>query len=142
MALAGDHRSSAAQFDDAGLPYEAALVLLDSGDADAMRESVRRLDALGAPAASARARQLMRRRGVAAIPRGSRATTRDDPLGLTGREREVLTLVCGGASNAEIGRRLVISPKTVDHHVSSILAKLGVSNRADAAKAALAATPT
>ena len=141
LALAGDHRSSAAQFDDAGLPYEAALVLLDSGDADAMRESVRRLDALGAPAASARARQLMRRRGVAAIPRGSRATTRDDPLGLTGREREVLTLVCGGASNAEIGRRLVISPKTVDHHVSAILAKLGVSSRADAAKAALAAVP-
>ena len=141
LALAGEHRTAAGQFDDLGLPYEAALVLLDSGDADAMRESVRRLDVLGAPATSARARQLMRRQGVAAIPRGSRTSTKDDPLGLTAREREVLTLICEGASNATIAERLVISPKTVDHHVSAILAKLGVSSRADAAQVALAAVP-
>lgn len=141
-ALAGEHCTASERFDELGLPYEAALVLLDSEDGDAMRESLRRLDALGATAASARARQLMRRQGIAAIPRGSRVTTRDDPLGLTSREREVITLICEGASNATIAERLVIAPKTVDHHVSSILAKLGVASRADAAQAALAAAAT
>jgi DNA-binding NarL/FixJ family response regulator len=107
-----------------------------------MREAVLRLDAMGATAVSARARQLMRRQGVAAIPRGSRASTRDDPLGLTSREREVLTLVCDGASNAQIADRLVISAKTVDHHVSAILGKLGVATRGEAAEVALAASAT
>ena len=142
LALAGHHEVAAAQLAGIGLPYEAALVLLDSGEPDLMRESVRQLNALGAPAASARARQLMRERGIAAIPRGSRASTKDDPLGLTTRERDVLNLLCEGASNAEIAKRLVISPKTVDHHVSAILAKLGVSSRTEAAQVALAVAVT
>ena len=44
---------------------------------------------------------------------------------LTGRERDVLELVCRGATNAEIGQELFISPKTVEHHVGRILTKLG-----------------
>jgi len=136
LAIAGKYQDAAAQFDALGLRYDAALVLLDSGDAELMRDAVRRLDALGAPAVVARARQLMRSQGVAAIPRGSRASTKEDPLGLTAREREVLTLICDGASNAQIAERLVISAKTVDHHVSAILAKLGVRSRAEAARAA------
>ncbi len=142
LAIAGEHRMAAAQLDGLNLPYMAIMVLLDSGEPEAMREAVVRLDALGATAVSARARQLMRRQGVAAIPRGSRASTRDDPLGLTSREREVLTLVCDGASNAQIADRLVISAKTVDHHVSSILGKLGVATRGEAAERALAASAT
>ncbi len=142
LILDGQHAAGASEFAGLGLHYEAALSLLDSGEPEAMREAVVRLDALGATAASARARQLMRRQGVAAIPRGSRASTRDDPLGLTAREREVLSLVCDGASNAQIAERLVISAKTVDHHVSSILGKLGVTSRAEAARMALAASAT
>jgi DNA-binding CsgD family transcriptional regulator/tetratricopeptide (TPR) repeat protein len=142
FAITGDNRAAARQLDELRLPYEAAMTLLDSGEPDAMREALVRLDALGAPAVSSRARQVMRRQGVAAIPRGSRASTRDDPLGLTAREREVLTLVCDGASNAQIADRLVISAKTVDHHVSAILGKLGVTSRADAARVALAASAT
>lgn len=138
----GQHRVSAARLQELDLHYDAALTLLDSSDADDMRESVRRLDALGATAVSARARSLMRQRGVTAIPRGSRASTKDDPLGLTSREREVLTLVTDGASNAEIAAQLVISVKTVDHHVSSILAKLGVTSRGEAAQAALSSSAT
>jgi DNA-binding NarL/FixJ family response regulator len=53
-----------------------------------------------------------------------------------------LTLVCDGASNAQIADRLVISAKTVDHHVSSILGKLGVTSRSEAARVALAASAT
>ena len=58
---------------------------------------------------------------------------RSDPLpDLSGREREVLALLADGLSNAEIGRLLFISPITVRNHVSSIFAKLQVSNRRQA----------
>jgi DNA-binding NarL/FixJ family response regulator len=55
---------------------------------------------------------------TSARSRPVRAATREHPLGLTRREREVLTLVCAGYTNAEIGAKLFISAKTIDHHVS------------------------
>jgi DNA-binding NarL/FixJ family response regulator len=55
---------------------------------------------------------------------------RDD---LTPRELEVLALVASGLTNAEIAERLVIAPKTAEHHVGNLLAKLGVRSRAEAA---------
>ncbi|MFC7742596.1 response regulator transcription factor [Nocardiopsis composta] len=54
-------------------------------------------------------------------------------LGLTAREREVLRLVAAGRSNRRIAEELFISPKTASVHVSNILAKLGASNRGEAA---------
>ena len=62
-----------------------------------------------------------------------RTATRADPLGLTRREREVLELICAGHSNAEIAAKLFLSPKTVDHHVSAVLAKLDAPTRGAAA---------
>jgi DNA-binding CsgD family transcriptional regulator len=110
-----------------------ALALLDS-DAEAdLRGAVERLDALGAAAAARKARQRMRELGLRAIPAGARSSTRADPAGLTRREREVLELVCAGHTNDEISGRLFISVKTVDHHVSAVLAKLGVPTRRVAA---------
>jgi DNA-binding NarL/FixJ family response regulator len=66
------------------------------------------------------------------VPRGPRATTRANPAGLTAR-LAVLGLLREGMTNAEIAARLVLSVRTVDHHVSAVLGKLGVSTRRDAA---------
>ncbi|HEX9334503.1 MAG TPA: LuxR C-terminal-related transcriptional regulator [Pseudonocardiaceae bacterium] len=60
-------------------------------------------------------------------------TTADLPYGLSVRELEVLTLMAGGHTNAQIGRRLAISPKTVAKHVEHVLAKLGAASRTEAA---------
>lgn len=79
-----------------------------------------------------------RRRGVTAIPRGPKPTTRVNPAGLTDRQVEILRLVAAGRTNAEIAARLVVSVRTVDHHVSAVLQKLGVTGRRDAAAAAAA----
>jgi DNA-binding NarL/FixJ family response regulator len=75
----------------------------------------------------------MRSLGIRSVPAGARATTREHPLGLTRREQEVLDLVAVGQTNDEISQRLVISVKTVDHHVSAVLSKLGVGSRRQAA---------
>ena len=66
------------------------------------------------------------------IPRGARPAARTHPAGLTGRQADVLGLIATGLSNAEIAGRLFISPKTVEHHVSAIFAKLGVTSRTQA----------
>ncbi len=78
----------------------------------------------------------MRRLGIGSIPVGPQTTTRAHPLGLTKREHEVLDLICAGHTNAEIAALLFISAKTVDHHVSAVLAKLDVPSRIAAASRA------
>ena len=93
---------------------------------------------LGATATVARAQAEMRQRGVTSIPRGARAPARAHRFGLTRREQEVLALICEGLTNAEIGGQLFITPKTVDNHVSSVLAKMSVTSRRDAARIAAA----
>ena len=67
---------------------------------------------------------------------GPRASTRSHPAGLTRREARVLELLSEGRTNAEIARTLVRSEKTVEHHVSAILAKLGAATRTEAASIA------
>ena len=78
----------------------------------------------------------LRALGVRAVARRPRAATRRNPGGLTARELEVLALVAAGLQNREIASQLVVSPKTVEHHVSAILRKLEVPSRRDAAAAA------
>ena len=78
-------------------------------------------------------RRRLRELGVTRLPRLAQPGTRANPAGLTGRQLEILRLVATGLSNAEIAQRLVVSPRTVDHHVSAVLAKLGVPTRREAA---------
>ena len=70
------------------------------------------------------------------MPRGPTPATRANPAGLTERQLDVLDLVAAGITNGEIAERLVVSVRTVDHHVSAVLAKLGVTTRRDAARRA------
>jgi DNA-binding CsgD family transcriptional regulator len=135
--LAGEPREAAAAWRRAGCPYEEAMALAESTDPDDLRLAFERFDSLGGRPAAAIVARRMRAVGVRAIPRGTRPTPKANPAGLTPRELDVLRLVARGLRNTEIAEHLVVSAKTVDHHVSSVLAKLGVSGRAAAAREAI-----
>jgi DNA-binding CsgD family transcriptional regulator/tetratricopeptide (TPR) repeat protein/type II secretory pathway predicted ATPase ExeA len=117
---------------DLGCPYEAALALAGADDDAAVLRAFEALQRLGAAPAAAIVGRRLRERGVRGLPRGPRASTRDNPAGLTAREVEVLGLVGQGLRNADIAARLFLSEKTVGHHVSAILRKLGVRTRGEA----------
>jgi DNA-binding NarL/FixJ family response regulator len=91
---------------------------------------------LGARAYVHRTAALLRQLGDSERPRGPSSPADGTPL--TGREADVLDLVRRGLTNAQIGERLYISPKTAEHHVSSILDKLGARTRAEAAALSIA----
>jgi DNA-binding CsgD family transcriptional regulator len=116
-------------------PYQRALALAD-GPEEALREALAVLEQLGAGPLQAIVRQRLRDLGVRGLPRGPRASTRAHPAGLTSREVQVLNLLVHGHTNTELARRLHLSPKTVDHHVSAILEKLQVRSRTEAVAAA------
>ncbi len=133
LLLGGQEIAAADAFDEAGCPYAAGLAWYDAGGEPELRRALERFAELGATAAAGRTRQALRDRGAQGIPAGPRADTRANAAGLTSRETEVLEHVALGLTNEEIAARLVISPRTVDHHVSSVLGKLGARTRGAAA---------
>jgi DNA-binding CsgD family transcriptional regulator/tetratricopeptide (TPR) repeat protein len=137
LAITGEWQAAARRWGEAGCPYEAALALGEGSDPVAARQAVRELQRLGAGPAVAVITRRLRGRGVRGLPRGSRASTRQNPAGLTARELDVLKLLSDGLRNAQIAKGLVVSEKTVDHHVSSILRKLGARTRGEAAAKAM-----
>jgi DNA-binding CsgD family transcriptional regulator/tetratricopeptide (TPR) repeat protein len=136
LVVAGEWEEASRQWTDLGCPYEAALALYDSTEETALRQALKVFTRLGALAAGQLTRHKMRALGIRSIPAGPRPATRADPAGLTRREQEVLELIRGGHTNAEIAARLFISVRTVDSHVSAVLAKLGTPTREAAARAA------
>jgi DNA-binding CsgD family transcriptional regulator/tetratricopeptide (TPR) repeat protein len=139
LSLDGDHRGAARMWHDLGCVYDEALALIDAGEEDTLRAALTILDRLGAKATMSVVQTALRNLGVRSIPRGSRSASRKDRWGLTARERDVLARVRTGSTNAEIAQQLVLSERTVDHHVSNVLAKMGVTSRQEAARLADAA---
>lgn len=132
LELAGEWARAAELWTEIGCPYEAALALLDAEEAEPLRQALEELHRLEARPAAAIAVRRLRERGVRGLPRGPRPSTRGNAAGLTPRELEVLALLAEGLRNADIAARLVVSPRTVDHHVATILRKLAVRTRAQA----------
>jgi DNA-binding CsgD family transcriptional regulator len=119
-----------------GCPYEAALALVGCGQEGLLKRALEELQSLEArPAAAIVSRQL-RQLGTLSLPRGPRPATRQNQFGLTRRELDVLALVNDGMQNREIADQLVVSVRTVDHHVEAIIRKLGVRSRAQTRPAA------
>ena len=136
LHASGRPAEAAAAWRAIGAPYHEALALSDTGTEADLRRALRTLNAMDARGLARRVSRSLRALGATRIDRGPRAQTRANPGHLTPRQVEVLRLVAEGLGNAEIAARLVITSKTVDHHVSAVLAKLGARNRSAAAAAA------
>jgi DNA-binding CsgD family transcriptional regulator len=135
LQIARDWRTAADNWRRIDCPYEQALALLD-GEETAQRSALTLFEQLGALPAVEIARKRLRAQGARRLPRGPHPGTRANPHGLTSRELEVLPLLAAGLRNAAIAERLSTSPRTVEHHVSAVLAKLGVHSRAEAVRRA------
>lgn len=128
------------------LPLESARTELDLArllsDVDRRaavaraRSALAQLEAMGARSGAAEAAAVLRSLGVTAPPGPRQGTV------LSARERDVLGLLAHGLSNRQIAERLFLSPRTVGHHVSSILRKLGLHSRSQAAAYVSRSLPT
>jgi DNA-binding NarL/FixJ family response regulator len=164
MALLGRGRVQAARGEDPDVALVAGLRELRDADRPALRGEIhlalaeaRRgrdvaaavtearaglaiFERLGARRDADRASALLRSLGVS-VRTGGEQGGRDDEL-LSRREREVVPLLAEGLSNGEIAKRLFLAPKTVEHHVTSILGKLGLRTWAEVAAWAAQRTAT
>lgn len=136
LVFGGEARRAAEYWLRLGCPHEAAVSLVASRDPIATGEAFTIAERAGAHGTAAAIARMLRELGVRRVPRGARPSTRRNPAGLTRREAEVLELIAQGMSNSAIARRLFLSPKTIEHHTSAILHKLGVESRAEAIRVA------
>ena len=131
--LDGDAAAASREWSARGEPYEAAMAGHDSSESAALLEALKLADGLDARPLGELIRRRLRALGIRRLPRGPLPATRKNPAGLTDRQSEVLVRLVDGLTNAEIAQELVLSKRTVENHVSAVLAKLGVASRAEAA---------
>jgi DNA-binding CsgD family transcriptional regulator/tetratricopeptide (TPR) repeat protein len=134
--LAGDWPAAAEEWTRVGCPLWAALALAASPALADGRRALEIVDELGATAVRRAVLRDRHARGLP-VPRGPRAASLANPALLTARELEVLQLLGDGLSNSDLAQRLYLSEKTVGHHVSAVLRKLGEPTRSRAVAAAL-----
>jgi DNA-binding CsgD family transcriptional regulator len=135
LLVEGRWTEAAAAWQELGCVYEAAEAAVLADDPTRVVTGLAVLDSLGAVPLARRARSRLRAMGER-VPRGPQPATREHVAGLTPRQAEVLRLLATGATNPEIARELVLSVRTVEHHVAAILQRLGVASRQDAARRA------
>jgi DNA-binding CsgD family transcriptional regulator len=135
LQIAGDWHGAAEEWEGRGCPYEQAMALMD-GDEAAQMAALEIFERLGARPAMELLKQKMRAERFR-IPRGPRPATREHPFGLTAREMEVLSYLAQGSTNSAIARKLSISNRTAEHHIASILRKMGVLSRREAVALAI-----
>lgn len=145
----GAWAAAAELFQDQPQPYAVAYARYREGEAwlaarregSRARSALRRAHgtalALGAAPLQAAIEAVARRGRVDLSDLAANRGRSSGPAGLTAREQEILGLVAGGLTNRQVGERLFITEKTASHHVSNILAKLGVGGRAEAAAEAV-----
>ena len=130
-----DWREAAEAFGAVGWTYDRGLMLSMLEDEESLVEALEIARALGAEPLTRRVMTRMRELGIR-VPAGPREATRANPAGLTARQLEVLALLVEGLTNAEIAERLVVSPRTAEHHVAAVLSKLGALSRREAVRRA------
>jgi len=135
LQMTGDWRAAANEWEIRGCPYEQAMALAD-GDETAQLKALGIFKGLGVHPIIKRLKQKMRAQGVR-IPRGPRSTSRENPYNLTTREMEVLGYLVKGLNNNAIAEQFSLSTRTVEHHITSILQKMDVQTRVEAASLAL-----
>jgi DNA-binding CsgD family transcriptional regulator/tetratricopeptide (TPR) repeat protein len=128
-----DWRAAADAFAEIGWTYDRALMLSLLEDENALVEAIAISRGLWAEPLTRRVARRLRDLGLS-VPRGPRESSRANPAGLTARQLEVLALLADGLTNAEIADRLVVSPRTAEHHVAAVLTKLGAATRSEAAR--------
>jgi DNA-binding NarL/FixJ family response regulator len=137
LELQGKAAEAAEAWLKLGVPFDAALALMH--DAAAPAKSLARaceiLQAMGARPLVQMSEQRLLALGqkirLPATRRGPYAKARMNPMGLTAREQQVLELITAGKSNQDISQALSRSPRTVEHHVSAVLAKFNARSRLD-----------
>jgi DNA-binding CsgD family transcriptional regulator/tetratricopeptide (TPR) repeat protein len=136
LMLAGDWQAAAEAWQARRCPLRQAMALAAVPELPVARHGLELAESLGADGVRRAMLADRHARGLP-LPRGPRPTSRGNPSGLTAREIDVLRLLVDGLSNAEVARRLYLSEKTVGHHVSSVLHKLGEPTRSRAVAVAL-----
>lgn len=135
-ALDGEVRKGGAMLEKLGSPYAAATVYVTGASKESLEKAAELSRELKAKPLLIKIKKIAKTHGFGEIStkvkRGPYGAAKNHPLGLTAKEQKILMLISDGSSNQEIAQHLSRSRRTIEHHVSSVLSKLGVSSRLDA----------